>query len=149
MADKNVNFPWVISPAASLVWSPNTTDFARISFSSALRNPTLADQYLFLDVGPATLMGNLNGAQGLYTVQSFLDYRNSFSGGNITGNLDTLVQFDISPIRPEQVRTFEFGYRTTTKDKLYVDAGAILAVKHFIGYNLALILVLTQFYRSD
>lgn len=138
-ADKNVNFPWVISPAASLVWAPNATDFARISFSSALRNPTLADQYLFLDVGPATLMGNLNGAQGLYSVQSFLDYRNSFSGTNITGNLDTLVQFDISPIRPEQVRTFEIGYRTTIKDKLYVDAGAYFSwYKHFIGYNLGL-----------
>ncbi len=137
--DYNQNFEPIVSPALSLVWTPNSKDFARLSFSSALRNPTLADQYLFLDVGPATLMGNLNGAEDLYTVQSFLDYRNSFSGTNITGNLDTLVQFDIAPIRPEQVRTFEIGYRTTIMDKLYVDAGAYYSwYQHFIGYNLGL-----------
>ena len=73
--DKNVNFPLMVSPAISLVWSPNAKDFARVSFSSALRNPTLADQYLFLDVGPATLVGNLNGVQDLVTIQSFIDYR--------------------------------------------------------------------------
>ena len=137
--DKNQNFDLVVSPAMSLVWSNKSKDYFRFSFSSALRNPTLADQYLFLDVGPATLMGNLNGAEDLYTVQSFLDYRNSFSGTNITGNLDTLVQFDIAPIRPEQVRTFEIGYRTTIMDKLYVDAGAYYSwYQHFIGYNLGL-----------
>ena len=83
----------------------HTHGFIRLSFSSALRNPTLADQYLFLDVGPATLVGNLNGAQDLVTVSSFIDYRNSSLGSNIGFNLDTLVYFDIAPLQPEQVRT--------------------------------------------
>ena len=60
-ADKNQNFDWVFSPAASLVWQPREQDYFRVSLSSALRNPTLADQYLYLDVGPATLVGNLQG----------------------------------------------------------------------------------------
>ena len=137
--DKNQNFPWVVSPAASLVWTPTSTDFIRLSFSSALRNPTLADQYLFLDVGPATLVGNLNGAEDLVTVQSFIDYRNSSSGSNIGFNLDTLVYFDIAPLRPEQVRTVEAGYRTTLGEKLYLDANYYFSwYTNFIGYNLGL-----------
>jgi len=138
-ADKNQNFRWVVSPAASLVWTPTPTDFIRLSFSSALRNPTLADQYLFLDVGPATLVGNLNGAQDLVTVSSFIDYRNSSSGSNIGFNLDTLVYFDIAPLQPEQVRTVEAGYRTTLGEKLYLDANYYFSwYTNFIGYNLGL-----------
>ncbi len=138
-ADKNQNFRWVVSPAASLVWTPTATDFIRLSFSSALRNPTLADQYLFLDVGPATLVGNLNGAQDLVTVSSFIDYRNSSSGSNIGFNLDTLVYFDIAPLQPEQVRTVEAGYRTTIGEKLYLDANYYFSwYTNFIGYNLGL-----------
>ena len=53
--DKHQNFDYLFSPAASLVYLPDESTTLRVSFSSALRNPTLADQYLFYDVGPATL----------------------------------------------------------------------------------------------
>jgi outer membrane receptor protein involved in Fe transport len=137
--DKNQNFPLVISPAASFVWTPDKTNVVRFSFSSALRNPTLADQYLYLDVGPATLVGNLEGATDLVTIQSFIDYRNSSSGANIGFNLDTLVFFDIAPLVPEQVRTIEFGYRTTLGDRVYIDANSYFSwYTKFIGYNIGL-----------
>jgi iron complex outermembrane recepter protein len=138
--DKNENFPFMVSPAISLVWSPNTKDFARISFSSALRNPTLADQYLFLDVGPATLVGNLNGVQDLVTIQSFIDYRaQTIPQGSISMDPAYLEYFDIAPIRPEQVRTLEAGYRTTIGEKLYIDAGCYFSTyTDFIGYNIGL-----------
>ena len=138
--DKNENFPLMVSPAISLVWSPNTKDFARISYSSALRNPTLADQYLFLDVGPATLVGNLNGVQDLVTIQSFIDYRAQIiPQGSISMDPAYLEYFDIAPIRPEQVRTLEAGYRTTIGDKLYIDAGCYFSTyTDFIGYNIGL-----------
>jgi iron complex outermembrane receptor protein len=138
--DKNVNFPLMVSPAISLVWSPNAKDFARVSFSSALRNPTLADQYLFLDVGPATLVGNLNGVQDLVSIQSFIDYRaQTIPQGSISMDPEYLEYFDIAPIRPEQVRTFEAGYRTTIGEKLYIDAGCYFSTyTDFIGYNIGL-----------
>lgn len=138
--DKNENFPLMVSPAISLVWSPNTKDFARISYSSALRNPTLADQYLFLDVGPATLVGNLNGVQDLVTIQSFIDYRAQIiPQGSISMDPAYLEYFDIAPIRPEQVRTLEAGYRTTIGEKLYIDAGCYFSTyTDFIGYNIGL-----------
>ena len=138
--DKNENFPFMVSPAISLVWSPNAKDFARLSFSSALRNPTLADQYLFLDVGPATLVGNLNGVQDLVTIQSFIDYRAAPPPlGSIGMDRSYLEYFDIEPIRPEQVRTVEAGYRTTIGEKLYIDAGCYFSrYNDFIGYNIGL-----------
>jgi outer membrane receptor protein involved in Fe transport len=147
-ADKNENFDvrtnpfyWIYSPAASLVFSPRETDYLRMSFSSALRNPTLSDQYLWLDVGPATLVGNLEGADSLITVDSFIDFRNSAdaANGQYGLNRDTLVYFNIDPIRPERVRTFEIGYRTTLGEKVYLDGGYYFSVyQDFIGYNIGL-----------
>lgn len=140
-ADKNQNFDWVFSPAASLVWKPREQDYLRVSFSSALRNPTLADQYLYLDVGPATLVGNLEGRDSLVTVASFIDYRNSISSaaGLPFGNLDTMQFFNIAPLRPEQVSSVEVGYRTTLWDKLYLDGSWYYSqYNHFIGYNIGL-----------
>ena len=40
------------------------------SFSSAIRNPTLTNQYLFYNVGRAILIGNLDGFQDRVTVES-------------------------------------------------------------------------------
>ena len=139
-ADKNQNFDLVMSPAASVVWAPEG-HFFRCSFSSALRNPTLADQYLYLDVGPATLVGNLHGADSLITVDSFIDYRNSsdVAAGQFSLNRDTLRYFDIAPIQPEQVQSIELGWRHTFFDKLYVDASYYFSkYTDFIGYNIGL-----------
>ncbi|MFM1931829.1 MAG: hypothetical protein RL226_1132, partial [Bacteroidota bacterium] len=130
--DKNQNFDMIFSPAASLVWKPRENDYLRLSFSSALRNPTLADQYLDLNVGPAILRGNLLGADSLITLESFTNYRSTL-------NTDTLEYFNIAPIRPEQVRTFEIGYRTLLGRKVYVDAGYYFSsYSNFIGFNIGL-----------
>ncbi|MBR9919208.1 MAG: TonB-dependent receptor plug domain-containing protein [Bacteroidetes bacterium] len=128
--DKNQNFNWLPSPAASLVFKPRPNNYFRLSFSSAIRNPTLTDQYLNLNVGPAILAGNLNGVDSLITINSFLDYID-------TQQRDVLDYFNIDPIRPEKVKTFEVGYRTTLFNKLYVDAGYYFNVYNdFIGYRL-------------
>jgi outer membrane receptor protein involved in Fe transport len=74
-------------------------------------------------------------------VQSFINYRNSSDSfsGSIGLNRDTLEYFNIAPIRPEQVRSFELGYRTTVGEKLYVDAGYYFSIyQNFIGYNIGL-----------
>ena len=131
-ADKNQNFDLIVSPAASVVWRPRENDYLRASFSSALRNPTLADQYLDLNVGPAILRGNLQGVDSLITLESFTNYRSSL-------NTDTIEYFNIDAIRPEQVRTFEIGYRTTIGKKLYADAGYYFSsYTNFIGFNIGL-----------
>lgn len=137
--DKNQNFDLLATPAASVVWIPRENNYFRFSFSSAIRNPTLSDQYLSFKVGPATLVGNLNGFNDLITFESFNIYRN-----NTTQPLEYL---DIAPIRPEKVKTFELGYRTTLFDKLYIDAGYYFNFYNdFIGYNIGLTLPFDTIY---
>jgi outer membrane receptor protein involved in Fe transport len=131
--DKNQNFDYLATPAASIVWTPKENNYLRVSFSSAIRNPTLTDQYLNLRVGPATLIGNLNGFDSLITLESFRAYRDD--------NSQPLVYQNIGPIRPEKVKTFELGYRTTLFNRIYMDAGYYYNIYNdFIGYNIGLTL---------
>lgn len=127
--DKNQNFDYLLSPAASLVYTPNPNQTFRASFSSAIRNPTLADQYLFYNVGRAILIGNLDGFNDLITIESFRTTLN-------TGRLDSIEYFDIAPIRPEKVKTLEVGYRTTLGEHLFLDATYYYSFyDDFIGFN--------------
>jgi iron complex outermembrane receptor protein len=112
------------------VFKPSENNYFRLSFSSAIRNPTLTDQYLSLNVGPAILAGNLNGVDSLIEIGSFLDYID-------TQQRDALEYFNLDPIRPERVRTLEVGYRTTLFERLYVDAGYYYNIYNdFIGFRL-------------
>jgi iron complex outermembrane receptor protein len=130
--DKNKNFDRIISPAASLVYQPKRFHFLRLSFSSALRNPTMADQYLNLNVGPAILRGNLNGVDSLITVDSFQQYRDQL-------NLSALHYFNLNPIKPERVKSIELGYRGVFFDHLYLDASSYLSQYiDFIGYSIGI-----------
>jgi outer membrane receptor protein involved in Fe transport len=128
--DKNQNFDYLFSPAVSLVYTTPSKHTFRTTFSSAIRNPTLADQYLFLDVGRAILKGNLEGFDSLITVESFGDYRYNL-------NPDTLEYFNVAPVEPEKVKTIEVGYRGNWGSKIYVDMEAYHSwYDKFIGYNI-------------
>ncbi len=131
--DKNQNFAYLFSPAASIIYTPTPKEknnYFRLNFASAIRNPTLTDQYLFLNVGRAILSGNLNGIKGVYTPESFINYLGS-------RNLKALEKIDIAPVRPEKVKTVELGYRTTLLDKFYVDMTYYYSFyRDFIGYRI-------------
>jgi iron complex outermembrane receptor protein len=129
--DKNQNFDYLFSPAASLVYNPDDRNFFRLSFSSAIRNPTLSDQYLNLNVGPATLLGNLDGYEGLVTFDSF--EANS-------ENPNTPYEFvDINPVVPEKVRTLELGYRTSIGNSLFLDGSYYYnTYDDFLGFQILL-----------
>ncbi|HPQ20367.1 MAG TPA: carboxypeptidase-like regulatory domain-containing protein [Saprospiraceae bacterium] len=130
--DKHQNFNYVFSPAASIVFNSRENEYFRLSFSSAVRNPTLTDQYLNYNVGPAILLGNIDGYKGLLTVESFVNYLDTYE----RSVLDT---FDVAPIQPEKVKTFEFGYRSSVTQSLYVDLSTYYSIyKDFIGYQLGI-----------
>jgi len=136
-ADKNENFDLNFSPASSLVYKLTEKDIIRLSFSSAIRNPTLADQYLFYNVGRAILIGNLNGhgtnyGENLVTIQSLTNYYlPTFL------SKDSLKFFSIKPIQAEKAKSAEIGYRTTLFNKLYIDANYYYTrYTDFIGYKI-------------
>ncbi len=139
--DKNQNFNALFSPALSLVYTPQEHRTYRLSFSSAVRNPTLADQYFHYNVGRAILLGNIEGQfeagrDSLITVESFDDYRASPS---LVQGMQKLAYFHIDRIRPEQARTIELGYRGTHWDKLYFDVSAYHSwYTDFIGYMIGI-----------
>ena len=130
--DKNQNFPFLFSPAASIIYSKDKRNTWRASFSSAIRNPTLQDQFLYYNVGRAILLGNKDGIKNVVTVDNFIEYLNT-----PTLNRDTLKPFNIDPIRPESVQTGEIGYKgVLLNGKLMVDAGYYLSYyTNFIGYR--------------
>ena len=148
--DKNKNFDYLFSPAASIVYKPNERDIIRLSLSSAVRNPTLTDQYLNYDAGPATLVGNINGfgldgfdpygngtPNYFVTIDAILEYFESQTTlGNNAGSAVKNGRLQIEPIKPEQVKTLEIGFRTTLLDKVYIDASYYYSLyTNFIGYQ--------------
>ncbi len=133
--DKNQNFDYLFSPALSAVFKYDQKNIFRLSFSSAIRNPTLSDQYLYYNVGRALLIGNLDGYDSLVTLESFSDYRNTPSLPR-----DTLDYFSLSPIQPEQVKTIEVGYKGFLMDNsMFVDVNYYYSLyTNFIGYVIGL-----------
>jgi len=130
--DKNQNFKLLVSPAGSVVYTPNNNHVIRVSFSSAVRNPTLTDQYLFYQVGRATLLGNINGYTNLLTPESVTEFYDSSKS-----SFKFLNFFNIDPVRPEKVKTIEAGYRATLFNRLYVDLNGYYSwYRDFIGYQI-------------
>jgi len=136
-ADKNENFNLNFSPATSLVYKPTEKDIIRFSVSSAIRNPTLADQYLYYNVGRAILIGNLRGhgadyGENLVTVESLINYYLPEQQSK-----DSLKFFSVKPIQPEKAKSAEIGYRTTIFNKVYIDANYYYSrYTDFIGYKI-------------
>ncbi len=136
--DKNQNFKHLFSPALSLVYSKTPAHVWRASFSSAIRNPTLADQYLYYNVGRAILLGNVDGqfeagSDSMFTIESFGRYRDNGLQRSL------LDYFNVDRLRPEQVRTIEVGYRGTHWESVYIDASAYNSwYTDFIGYIIGL-----------
>ncbi len=135
--DKNDNFDYLLSPALSAVYVMKSNHIFRVSFSAAIRNPTLSDQYLYYNVGRAILLGNITGYDSLASIPSLPLYLNS-------PTLDkSLVQyFNVNPVRPEKVKTIEAGYRATLFNNLFMDVNYYFSFyTDFIGYKIGAKLV--------
>jgi iron complex outermembrane recepter protein len=126
--DKNQNFNLLPSPAASIIYNLSENHNVRGTFTSAIRNPTLLNQYMYYNVGRAKLVGNINGYDSLVTIESLRPTL-------INQETDSLNYFNLDPIRPEKVKSIELGYRGTFNGKFYIDAGYYYNwYKDFIGF---------------
>ena len=127
--DKNQNFDYLFSQALTALFVKKE-HVVRFSLSTALRNPTLTDQYINLNVGRATLLGNLNGFDSLVTTGSLVSALN-------TGRQNNLEYFNIAAVKPERVQTIEFGYRTTIAKKLFLDISYYYSWYYdFLGFKI-------------
>ena len=132
--DKHENYDYLFSPAFSAQFRLTPLHSLRLSVSSALRNPTLIEQYFYFKVGSAFLLGNISGYENLITLESFEEY--------LDNGLDRslLVYFDEPPIKPEKAFASEVAYSGVYFDnKLDIKATAYLnRYKDFIGYKIGL-----------
>jgi iron complex outermembrane receptor protein len=142
-ADKNSNFAAQVSPRGALVYTykaRNSSHTFRVSATSAFRTPTLQDQYLYLDVGILKLVGNLNGLYNVYTQTSVTNalaiLNQTGTGSNAAAAEAALVPVNLAPIKPEHLTSFEFGYRSEIKNKVYIDFTAYYGIyRDFIGFT--------------
>ncbi|GAA5038238.1 membrane protein [Marivirga lumbricoides] len=133
-ADKNENFNVVVSPRISGVFSVNKNHNFRASFQTGFRNPTTQGQYINLDIISSRLLGGLpeNLEQyeigtnpNIYTIESVEQMANNFYATGVlnTENLEVVDNFQ--SVEPEQVKSFEAGYKSVINNKLLFD---------FVGY---------------
>ena len=128
--DKNENFKGQISRRISAVLNPNNKHFFRFSYNTGFRIPTTQNQYINLDVISVRLLGGLPQFYNQYVpdpqnntyykLQSVLDYRNEIYSG--VDSADAIVVLDryteFNPVKPEQVKSFEVGYKSVINNKL-------------------------------
>jgi len=157
--DKSELFDGFFSPRVALNYSAGTNKNhnIRASFQTGFRNPTTQDLYIGLDVGRAVLVGGAEDNPGRdvrdydlsATGQAILGtnmiafdgtgaYTNSFfatSVGNFsaTGDVSQLEIANSNFVKPEQVTSFELGYRGKIS-KVVVDlSGYYNSYKDFIA----------------
>jgi len=133
--DKNKNFKPQVSPRLAISYSFKTHTF-RVAAQSAFRTPTLQNQYIDLNLGPITLLGNLNGFDNLYTLNSVNQFNDSLDANVNPNDIDPNILKSVSyaKLKPEQVITVEAGYRGVLWKKLYVDADVYFnRYTNFIG----------------
>jgi iron complex outermembrane recepter protein len=130
--DKNQNFEPQVSPRLSAVYSYRVHNF-RIAAQSAFRSPTLQNQYILLDLGPIKLAGNLDGWDNLYTLSSVQDFQEHYDS---TFEIDPalLETITLNPLKQEQIKSIEVGYRSILGERLFVDiCGYYSLYSNFIG----------------
>lgn len=102
--DKHENYGYLFSPTFSAIYSLSPESSLRFSFSSALRSPTLIEQYYYLRVGSAILLGNISGYDNLIDLDSFEDYLDNGLDANL------LEYFSSPALVPEKVLGSELAY---------------------------------------
>lgn len=144
--DKNNNFDGQFTPRASIVYSHGRRkehNF-RVSYQTGFRNPDNQSQYIALHAGVINLLGGVqdnvlnyqnnftyndtDSTTATVTISGQEIYNNSYTLASVqkfanTQNPADLVQADVNYINPEQVTTYEAGYRGVFNKRLFLDLG--------------------------
>ena len=145
--DKNEFFDGQVTPRISLSYTAGEykNHNFRLGFQTGFRNPSTQDLFIGLDVGRARLIGSSPasldnyvrdyavsangqalGAPSVVTLDGNSAIDNSFSVASLmafgaTGNPALLEASGLEVVRPEQVKSIEFGYRGKLSRTFLVD----------------------------
>ncbi|HNP20410.1 MAG TPA: TonB-dependent receptor [Fulvivirga sp.] len=128
--DKNENFEGQFNPRISGVFTVAQNHNFRASYQTGFRIPTTQGQFIDLNIISARLLGGLQSnydkyqlTTNAYTIESVKDFTGViFSGGGFASAISELRPFtDAKPVKPEQIKTIEVGYKSLIANKLLVD----------------------------
>ncbi len=142
--DKMDNFKGHFTPRLSAVYTFNQNHNIRASFQTGFRLPDTQAQYIYFYNPTGILLGgNPSNASrygiyngGAYTQQSYSDYTasggslNPTTGATIGGDPTKLQTANLSYVKPEQLWSYEIGYKGVIATRLLVDLNY-----YFTSYN--------------
>lgn len=113
--DKNENFAGQFSPRISGVYTVAPNQNIRASFQQGFRIPTTQNQYIDLLTPQARLIGGLPLFKERYNMIDNPVYRLASVQEGV------IEPFKFKEWEPERVETYEIGYKSLIKEKLFVD----------------------------
>ncbi|MCB0504375.1 MAG: carboxypeptidase-like regulatory domain-containing protein [Cyclobacteriaceae bacterium] len=135
--DKNENFKGQVNPRVSAVIKAAENHNIRLSFQTGFRNPTTQGQHIDLNVVSARLLGGLKYYRDKYdifenaytqaSVNEFVEAYAQTADGTQLGNPDLLSilvpysEEDVPEVKPEQISSFEVGYKALVNNNLLID----------------------------
>jgi iron complex outermembrane recepter protein len=149
--DKNENFEGQFTPRVSAVYELSKESNLRASFQTGFRNPDTQAQFIYFPSSGGILLGGTQANSerygimegGAYTATSFNAFRASngtldpVTGAVLTGNASLLETATISYVKPEQLQSFDLGYKGLIASKLLVDLNGYYSIyTNFIGQQL-------------
>ncbi|TVQ04366.1 MAG: TonB-dependent receptor [Balneolaceae bacterium] len=129
--DKNENFDGQFNPRISSVIRVADSQNLRASYQTGFRFPTTQGQYIDLDVLTARLLGGLNQTVAPYNVTDnafTLESVDRFTsellrtGDPITASGQLVPYTNFEEVKPEQIQSFEIGYKGLLGNRLLIDA---------------------------
>lgn len=131
--DKNENFKGQVNPRFAAVFSQGNSNI-RLSYQTGFRMPTTQGQHIDLNVVSARLLGGLP-----YYREKYRIFENAFSLASVNNYIakvgegyspaapeataELVAVNDLPDLRPEQVKSFEIGYKGLLADnRLLIDA---------------------------
>ncbi|SFD82344.1 TonB-dependent receptor [Spirosoma endophyticum] len=148
--DKNYYFDARLNPRLSLVYSPTNDHNIRVSYQNGYRFPSLFEGFTNINSGGVKRVGGLPiMSKGIYENAYLVTSINAFQAA-ITTDVNTnglttnaaiqknkglLKQSPYTYLKPEQVNSFEVGYKGLLfRQRLFVDIDAYyMAYKNFIA----------------
>lgn len=121
-----------LSPRLAMLYvlGKNKHHVVRGTFQTGFRQPSLLNQFIYLDTGEGLEIGGIPGViqeygidnRNNYSSESYSDYLAARAEGQAPEEAAArLKQLSVSSIQPEQVINYEVGYRGQISEKLSLD----------------------------
>ncbi len=135
--DKNENFEGQISPRVSLVYSldEQKRHNLRTSFQTGFRNPTTQGQYIYFPTSSILLGGSRANAEryGIYEGGAWSESSYLLAASQGDESLRETIYMDY--VQPEQLRSFEVGYKGISNNKLFIDVNVYYNIYNSFIYQ--------------